>query len=118
MEITAVGVSDVGQVREHNEDFMLQDDALRLFVVCDGMGGHAAGEVASRDTATMLQSELKANEALLAAVQRGEESHDAIEAVVRAAIEKASRDLYDRGLSDRTKKGMGTTCSAVVVIGG
>jgi serine/threonine protein phosphatase PrpC/CRP-like cAMP-binding protein len=118
MEITAVGVSDVGQVRELNEDFLLEDPSLRLFVVCDGMGGHAAGEVASRTTATTVQAQVKEHEAVLRAVERGEQPHEAVAGILRTAIEKASRDLFAQGMKDRSKKGMGTTCTAVVVIGG
>lgn len=46
--IRSYGVSDSGAVRQRNEDCFLADDRLSLFVVADGMGGHAAGEVASR----------------------------------------------------------------------
>src|SRR5678816_4083401 len=46
--LASFGISDAGPVRTNNEDCFLSDDALSLYVVADGMGGHAAGEVASR----------------------------------------------------------------------
>jgi protein phosphatase len=48
MRIRAAGKTDVGCVRKHNEDSYLADSDLGLFVVADGLGGHAAGEVASQ----------------------------------------------------------------------
>ena len=48
MQVTAYGMTDVGRQRQHNEDSFLVEDESNLFVVADGMGGHAAGEIASR----------------------------------------------------------------------
>src|SRR5215475_127622 len=46
---TGTGLSDVGRKRQSNEDAFFLDDRLGLYVVADGMGGHAAGEIASQE---------------------------------------------------------------------
>src|SRR3954469_25525068 len=48
MNVKAYGLTDVGRQRQHNEDTYLVADEAKLFLVADGMGGHAAGEIASR----------------------------------------------------------------------
>src|SRR5688572_21327715 len=58
-EIQFAALTDVGRQREHNEDNFLVDKKVGLFVVCDGMGGHAAGEVASALAVRTLHEEIK-----------------------------------------------------------
>src|SRR5688572_10698137 len=118
MQIAAVGKSDVGQERELNEDNFLVDGALSLYVVCDGMGGHAAGEIASKTAAQTVQAHVKGHEATLVAIERGEQPIDAAVPILREAIEMASSTIFNMGKSDKTKKGMGTTCTALLVLGG
>jgi hypothetical protein len=57
--------TDVGKVREHNEDNFLVDKKLSLFIVADGMGGHAAGEVASAIAVRTVHDEIKREKELL-----------------------------------------------------
>src|SRR5580693_5984759 len=57
--------TDVGKVRDHNEDNFLVDKKLALFVVADGMGGHAAGEVASAMAVRTVHEEIKREKELL-----------------------------------------------------
>jgi hypothetical protein len=55
MNVIAASFNDTGFHREHNEDRMLVDSTRRLYVVCDGLGGHAGGEIAAELTTSMLQ---------------------------------------------------------------
>ncbi|MDQ3031854.1 MAG: cyclic nucleotide-binding domain-containing protein [Myxococcota bacterium] len=107
----------MGRQRTLNEDHCLLDAGLGLFVVCDGMGGHAAGEIASSTAASTVQSYVREREGLLLAIDRGERTIDDAVVMMREAIELASSTIYQMGLSDRGKQGMGTTCSALLVRG-
>jgi protein phosphatase len=92
--------TDVGRVREGNEDAYLVDDAMGLVAVADGMGGHRGGEVAS---ATAL-------EALRAAISAGRP--------LREAVEDANRAVFDKAQTDESLRGMGTTITAATLAAG
>lgn len=109
MEINCSSVSDVGNVRPHNEDFLFAGkikDNEYLFVVADGMGGHSSGEVASYKAVSLLVSTLK-NE-------WPEESHLIVSALRRTVLE-INEFIYREGIKNLSQKGMGTTLSALFI---
>ena len=55
IETSAAGLTDIGRVRDNNEDCFYIDEIKKLFIVADGMGGHNAGEIASRATVEIMK---------------------------------------------------------------
>jgi protein phosphatase len=95
-------------IRSGNEDnFAVSASGDRgLFIVADGMGGHAAGEVASEMAVQIVQVELSA-------VRDLSDRHAAER--VRNALRKANRTIHDRTITEVDKQGMGTTASVLIV---
>ena len=117
MLIQAFGQSDVGRVRTHNEDAFRIDPQLGLFLVCDGMGGHAAGEVASATAADELHRFVGNHAALLTSFDGSAEATQALANLVTQAIMHASKVVFEVASGDRGKHGMGTTCVVLVTAG-
>jgi len=106
MRISCAGNTDVGVVRSGNEDSFLLDCARGLFIVADGMGGHAAGEVASEMAVRIIANELGS----LRGMSDGEAAGK-----MRTAIRKANAEIFDRTLAEHDKRGMGTTATVMVL---
>ncbi len=117
MQLQVFGQSDVGKVRTHNEDAFRIEAELGLYVVCDGMGGHAAGEVASQTATAELTRYIAAEGARLARFNGSPEAAQELAEVVTRAIMHASKVVFDVAASDRGKHGMGTTCVLLLVAG-
>jgi len=96
------GASDVGRVRQGNEDALLAEHGV--FVVADGMGGHNAGEVASELAVTTMRSAMRDS------VTSTEQ--------LRELVQQANTSIYTASLDDSTQRGMGTTLTALVMIPG
>src|SRR5580692_10843753 len=114
--------TDVGKVRDHNEDNFLVDKKLALFVVADGMGGHAAGEVASAIAVRTLHEEIRREKDLLDDYAQGgtgavKVTRKDVVAVVEQAVQRACSKIHQEALVDPQKRGMGTTLSALLIVG-
>jgi serine/threonine protein phosphatase PrpC len=100
MTVAWGSMSHVGAVRDHNEDALLADGSL--FLVADGLGGHAAGEVASALAVATVAEELAGVEAV-------------DEEAVSAAVQKAAVAVYEAAAGDEALTGMGTTVTGLAL---
>ncbi len=117
MHPVGFGQTDVGRTREQNEDCMFADDGLGLYVVCDGMGGHAAGEVASASAIETVAEELKSQIDTLTRCRRGQGPSEAVIGVVRDAVQKACVKVWQLAAADEARTGMGCTLTLLLVLG-
>ncbi len=131
--VCACALSDVGRVREHNEDFFIIANLSRkgmhresngllrfpsgpqgsLFTVADGMGGAAAGEIASKLGVQTLYRELQE---LIPTCDASEE--DALEEILIEAVGASNRHIYELSTRKRELRGMGTTLTIVLELNG
>jgi PPM family protein phosphatase len=110
MRAHAAGLSDVGLQREHNEDSFAVVDAQRLFIVADGMGGHRAGDVASRLASDSITDFFRRtdSEDVTWPFHFDTELSDE-ENRLLTAIRLANRQIYEHSVRNRDLRGMGTT---------
>jgi len=114
LRLDVAQLTDVGRKREHNEDNMAyvipKDEQVMikkgaLFIVADGMGGHAAGEVASEIAVDTVSN-----------VYYQDDSDDVAVSLLHA-IRRANASIYQRAAENMLRTGMGTTCVAAVLRG-
>ena len=112
-------LSDVGRLRDGNEDSFLVDEKLNLFVVADGMGGHAAGEIASSLAVHAFRDTVVENRNMLEAFERGVSAADRKDVLrlLELGAQKACAAVFAHAQHDVTKRGMGTTLIALLVLG-
>jgi len=125
--IEVFGKTDVGLVREHNEDnFLVADvtgavraadarapftfpvgDKGALLLVCDGMGGAAAGEVASQMAVDSIYDALATADP---------QARDAFARLVRRAVQQANERIFNQSRDNQSERGMGTTCTVAALV--
>lgn len=98
-------ISDIGNIRKLNEDTfgILEREGFNLFVICDGMGGHNAGEIASR----------MAKDVILTSIEENYGREEPVTALADA-IKLANREIFNRSDTERSMRGMGTTVTAAL----
>lgn len=115
-----VGLTDIGMRRALNEDAFVADDGLGLYVVADGMGGHAAGEIASREAADTVYGMVKRDFGRLQRLANGDTGEDAMRQAVRlleSAVQGATYMVFGLAQHDPEQQGMGTTLSVLAIAG-
>ena len=105
--IDIAGLTDVGRSREHNEDFIVWEKSLGLLLLADGMGGHNAGEIASKMAVESIMQEIKDSSVSL---EGGAQCTDE-EAVClsMSAISNANKSIFSEAAIKPQYAGMGTT---------
>src|SRR5258708_12614790 len=95
--------TDVGRKRKHNEDSCFADDAMGLYVVADGMGGHAAGELASAQAVKSIREALAEGKPVLESFSHAPtvEAREHVAQLMEKAILRACADIHALPVGDR-----------------
>lgn len=105
------GASDIGRVREKNEDYFLVNSQKRLYIVTDGMGGHNAGEIASQNAAKVVDAYFTLP--LLRKIQR---LPNIVAEEIGGSIQKAHQKLHEMADSNPKYSGMGCTIVMALIV--
>jgi serine/threonine protein phosphatase PrpC len=119
MKHHASGATHTGRVRDRNEDYLLMDQEIGLYLVCDGMGGHSAGEVASQLTATTIGRVLRENVETMRSYAEDPKprTRRKVRDVIEKAVQEACQAVWKTAVKDKGKQGMGTTVALMLVCG-
>lgn len=113
MRLSAWPITDVGRVRSHNEDAYLADDELALYLVADGMGGHAGGAHASRTCVEVVARVIEHGVRGLSDMPP-DVAAAAVNDLLGAAASEASARIFDHAQREPTLHGMGTTLTGIL----
>jgi PPM family protein phosphatase len=117
VHIRAAALTDVGRVREKNEDSHFLDESLGLFVVADGMGGHVGGKMASGLAVKTVSENVQKNRQPIiegASVMPLESSP--VPRLLADAVRAACSAIFDAAQQDTELQGMGTTVTAMMLL--
>lgn len=114
MQVIAQAHTDIGRKKRSNEDTFLIDPKSKLYIVADGMGGHAAGEIASATAVESTQKVIREGLSEMT-LDESEESRQKLLSLLEKAVRKSGRDIHAEAERDISKRGMGTTVSLLLL---
>lgn len=117
MLVKAVGSTDTGRVRPQNQDAFLIDDELQLYIVCDGMGGHAAGDVASTNATQMSADTVREFCRDIPELLAKPGGHFRVVQRVIDAVRVTCQVLHNMAVQEPEYQGMGTTLTMLLIVG-
>ncbi|MCB0332439.1 MAG: cyclic nucleotide-binding domain-containing protein, partial [Bdellovibrionales bacterium] len=117
-KVRSAGISEKGPIREANEDALLIDDALGLYIVCDGMGGAAGGAKASQLAISAVHKCILELQTSLEQPLTTHHDRQHLANILRGAILFACSKIYQESIEHPELTGMGTTLTAVLIRGG
>lgn len=113
MRVVSAGITDVGRKRDHNEDNFIVQEEMDLYVVCDGMGGHAGGEYASAIAVNTIEEALGS-----LAVYGASTDDDPVEIAreqLAQAVRLAGKRIHEKAAAQPELRGMGTTAVSLLL---
>ncbi|TWU04745.1 protein phosphatase 2C domain-containing protein [Stieleria varia] len=116
MKTIASAISDRGLKREGNEDQYLIDESLGLYLVCDGMGGHAAGEIAAERAIAFAAEYISDNSDAIESASQSPEGFYRVLKIAEEAVQNASQELHLLSKSNIEFAGMGTTMTLLLIV--
>lgn len=118
MKSTGFGLSTKGVARDPNEDYLLVDDQLGIYVVSDGVGGHAGGEIASREAARELARFVAGHSEVLERILKMPDQTESLVEFGEDAFQAACERVNELGVDDPQLREMGTSLTAVLIMEG
>lgn len=115
MKFEYFGITDKGRVRENNEDSYIIDESINFAAVADGMGGHLAGEIASRMAVNITLETLKDYLLKDKMPEVYSKDYTKMTNILNASVEKANEEIFLNSQKDELRKGMGTTLTAILI---
>ena len=106
MTIKSVSLTDTGRQRDHNEDFILSNREMNLYLLCDGMGGHLAGEFASKKAAETINQLMGKNRSIIDKYGRDPtvKNRNKVKTLIEQVASKASAVVYEEGQNNSRRR--------------